>query len=184
VQSPTVADLVERMLTNSDNDIAEALARQVALATHRAATFAGGAAAVVDALSRVGIGGVTLVDGSGLSRLDRVTPATLAALLRLAASADHPELRPILTGLPIAGFTGTMRHRFRDKATLAYDGVVRAKTGTLKDVSSMAGTVVDADGRLLVFAFVSNRTKPVTGRRSPQQALDALVAVVAACGCR
>ncbi|MDQ1680311.1 MAG: hypothetical protein QOI42_1170 [Frankiaceae bacterium] len=184
VQSPPVADLVERMLTNSDNDIAEALARQVALATHRAATFADGAAAVVDALSRVGMGGVTLVDGSGLSRLDRITPATLAALLRLAASADHPELRPILTGLPIAGFTGTMRHRFRDKATLAYDGVVRAKTGTLKDVSSMAGTVVDADGRLLVFAFVSNRTKPVTGRRTPQQALDALIAVVAACGCR
>jgi D-alanyl-D-alanine carboxypeptidase/D-alanyl-D-alanine-endopeptidase (penicillin-binding protein 4) len=184
VRSAPVADLVERMLTNSDNDIAEALARHVALAAHRPGTFAAGASAVVAAVSALGVGGVSLVDGSGLSRQDGATPAALAALLRLAASPDHPELRPVLTGLPIAGFSGTMRRRFRDPATLAFDGVVRAKTGTLKDVNAMAGTVVDADGRLLVFAFVSNRTKPVTGHRSPEQGLDALIAAVAACGCR
>ena len=184
VQSPPIAELVERMLMNSDNDVAEALARHVSLKTGGPGTFAGGGAAVAAAVATLGVPGVLLSDGSGLSTNDRATPAGLAALIRRASDAAHPELRAIINGLPVAGFSGTMRYRFRDKATRAYAGFVHAKTGTLKNVNALAGTVVDHDGRLLVFAFVSNRSKPVVGRKTPTQALDALVAVVAACGCR
>jgi D-alanyl-D-alanine carboxypeptidase/D-alanyl-D-alanine-endopeptidase (penicillin-binding protein 4) len=147
-------------------------------------SFTGAATAVTAVLAGLGITGVTLVDGSGLSRSDRTSPAALAAIVRLAGQADHPELRTLVTGLPIAGFTGTMGHRFIDKGTRAFAGLVRAKTGTLDNVTSLAGTVVDADGRVLVFAFISNRTKPVLGSKDSRQGLDALIAVVAACGCR
>jgi D-alanyl-D-alanine carboxypeptidase/D-alanyl-D-alanine-endopeptidase (penicillin-binding protein 4) len=149
-----------------------------------AGTFAAGAAAVSAAVSDTGIPGVRLVDGSGLSTQDRVTPAALAALLRRATDRAHPELLSLATGLPVAGFSGTMLRRFRDKGTLAYAGLIHAKTGTLKDVTSLAGTVVDRDGRLLVFAFISNRPRPVAAPASPTKGLDALTAVVAACGCR
>jgi D-alanyl-D-alanine carboxypeptidase/D-alanyl-D-alanine-endopeptidase (penicillin-binding protein 4) len=104
--------------------------------------------------------------------------------VRLAVLPAHPELRTLVTGLPIAGFSGTMADRFTAPGTRAYAGLVRAKTGTLNNVTSMAGTVVDRDGRELVFAFVSNRTKAVLGRKDARQGLDALIAVLAACGCR
>jgi D-alanyl-D-alanine carboxypeptidase/D-alanyl-D-alanine-endopeptidase (penicillin-binding protein 4) len=184
VVSPPVAALVERMLTLSDNDIAEALARHVSLKTGGAGTFAAGAAAVSATVANMGIPGAQLVDGSGLSTQDRVTPAALAAILRRATERTHPELLSLATGLPVAGFSGTMLRRFRDKGTLAYAGLVHAKTGTLKNVTSLAGTVVDRDGRLLVFAFISNRSTPVSASQSPTKGLDALIAVVASCGCR
>ncbi|MDQ1723114.1 MAG: hypothetical protein QOG52_142, partial [Frankiaceae bacterium] len=91
VVSPPVSALVERMLTLSDNDIAEALARHVSLKKGGAGSFAAGAAAVSAAVGAIGIPGVRLTDGSGLSTQDRVTPAALAALLRRATDRAHPE---------------------------------------------------------------------------------------------
>ena len=185
VPSPPVKVLVEQMLVHSDNDIAEALARAIAHKTGAPATFPAGGAAVAAAVAAVGVPGLQLVDGSGLSRDDRIAPAALAALVRLATLSAHPELRPVVAGLPVAGFTGTLATHFGGRATHRFAGVVRAKTGTLAGVTSLAGTVVDADGRLLVFAFVSNRpaNSPV-GTRAPADGLDVLVAQVAACGCR
>ncbi|MDX3617482.1 D-alanyl-D-alanine carboxypeptidase, partial [Streptomyces europaeiscabiei] len=79
VSSPPLATLVERMLTNSDNDIAEALARQVALATGEQPSFEGGAAAIKKELKKLELPleGVEFADGSGLSRGNRLTPALL-----------------------------------------------------------------------------------------------------------
>ncbi|MCU1676617.1 MAG: D-alanyl-D-alaninecarboxypeptidase/D-alanyl-D-al anine-endopeptidase, partial [Frankiales bacterium] len=184
VQSPPLTALIDRMLALSDNDIAESLARHVAIQSGAAGSFAAAGPAVAAALEPLGVAGVVLADGSGLSRADRVTPAALASIVRVAAQLAHPELRSLIEGLPISGFTGTMAHRFGDAKTHASAGLVRAKTGTLNNVTSLAGTVVDSDGRLLVFAFISNRSRPVAGPRDPRQGLDALVAVVAACGCR
>lgn len=181
VQSPPLADFVERMLQHSDNDMAEALARQVALAQHQPPTFAGGAAAVRDVLSRLGVSGVDLVDGSGLSVDDRVTVHALAQLLALAASPTHPELRSIVTGLPVAGFSGTLGDRFRTSTGGRGAGMVRAKTGTLAMVSGLAGLVVDADGRELVFATVANDVPDVLGAEA---ALDRVAAALSGCGCR
>ncbi|MFF5156452.1 D-alanyl-D-alanine carboxypeptidase/D-alanyl-D-alanine-endopeptidase [Streptomyces sp. NPDC000348] len=179
VSSPPLAALVERMLTDSDNDLAEALARHTALATGRSADFAGGGAAVTARLKHLGLPlkGVGVKDGSGLDRRDRLTADLLTALLVKAGDPAHPELRPALTGLPVAGFTGTLAGRYTDGAA----GVVRAKTGTLTGVNALAGTVVDKDGRLLAFAFLANAT---TGPAAAQSALDKAATALAACGCR
>nr|WP_229713015.1 D-alanyl-D-alanine carboxypeptidase/D-alanyl-D-alanine-endopeptidase [Streptomyces fuscichromogenes] len=173
VSSPPLSSVVERMLTNSDNDIAEALARQTALASGRPASFAGGAAAIDAQLTKLGLPmtGASFHDGSGLNRDDRLTANLLTALLVKAADADRPGLRAVLTGLPVAGFTGTLTNRYTDGAA----GVVRAKTGTLTGVNTLAGTVVDKDGRLLVFAFLtSNTTNPVEAQAALDTAATAL----------
>jgi D-alanyl-D-alanine carboxypeptidase/D-alanyl-D-alanine-endopeptidase (penicillin-binding protein 4) len=181
VSSPPLSALVERMLTNSDNDIAEALARQVALATGGPASFEGGATAIRAQLKKLELplSGAEFSDGSGLNRADRLTADLLTALLAEAGDPAHPELRPVLTGLPVAGFTGTLSARYTDDATGT--GVVRAKTGTLTGVNTLAGTVVDTDGRLLAFAFLASDTTDPT---SAQTALDHTASALAACGCR
>jgi serine-type D-Ala-D-Ala carboxypeptidase/endopeptidase (penicillin-binding protein 4) len=181
VESPPVAALVGRMLTDSDNDLAEALGRAVATSAGRPASFAGEAAAISVGLDRLGIttDGLRLLDASGLSRLDRVSAATLVGVLRAAVRA--PSLRGLLDGVPVAAATGTLAKRFRAKSTRAGAGVVRAKTGTLAGVNSLAGTAVDADGRLLVFAFFTDRA--IAPSRA-EAALDRLAAILAGCGCR
>ncbi|MFC0601943.1 D-alanyl-D-alanine carboxypeptidase/D-alanyl-D-alanine endopeptidase [Streptomyces palmae] len=181
VHSQPLSALVERMLTASDNDLGEALLRQTAIAARRPADFAGGGRAVTARLKALGLPlkGVRIADGSGLDRADRVPAALLAQVLVRAASPDHPELRPLITGLPVAGFTGTLRGRYAEDGVGR--GVVRAKTGTLTGVNSLAGTVVDADGRLLVFAFMTTGTTDPAGA---QHALDRLASTVANCGCR
>ncbi|MFI5689423.1 D-alanyl-D-alanine carboxypeptidase/D-alanyl-D-alanine-endopeptidase [Streptomyces sp. NPDC051636] len=178
VSSPPLSALVERMLTNSDNDIAEALARQTALATGASPGFDGGATAVAARLKKLGlpVTGAEFHDGSGLDRDDRLTADLLTALLVKAGSPSHPELRPVLTGLPVAGFTGTLTSRYTDGAA----GIVRAKTGTLTGVNTLAGTVVDRDGRLLAFAFLTSDTTDPT---EAQAALDRTATTLAGCGC-
>ncbi|WP_459249588.1 D-alanyl-D-alanine carboxypeptidase/D-alanyl-D-alanine endopeptidase [Streptomyces youssoufiensis] len=181
VRSQPLSSLVERMLTYSDNDIAEALTRHTARATGHPASFAGGRAAVTARLKRLGlpVAGAHLADGSGLDRADKVSAGLLAQLLARAAGPDQPALRPVLTGLPVAGFTGTLRDRYGEESVGR--GVVRAKTGTLFGVNTLAGTVVDADGRLLTFAFLTNGS---TDPAAAQRVLDRLASAVANCGCR
>jgi D-alanyl-D-alanine carboxypeptidase/D-alanyl-D-alanine-endopeptidase (penicillin-binding protein 4) len=84
-------------------------------------------------------------------------------------------------GLPVAGLTGTLADRFTGPGTRRAAGFVRAKTGTLLRVSTLAGTVVDAEGRLLAFAFMSDATRDIDASRI---ALDQAAAALAACGCR
>lgn len=118
--------------------------------------------------------GARLADGSGLDREGRVTATLLTTLLARAADPDRPELRPVLTGLPVAGFSGTLSTRYEDAPGAT--GLVRAKTGTLNRVNSLAGTVVDPQGRLLAFAFLASGS---TSPAAAESALDALAAALA-----
>ncbi|WP_237735775.1 MULTISPECIES: D-alanyl-D-alanine carboxypeptidase/D-alanyl-D-alanine endopeptidase [Streptomyces] len=182
-RSAPLGALVERMLTHSDNDLAEALARQTALAAGEPAGFRGAGRAVRHTLDRLGLPlkGARFADGSGLDRADRVSPELLTRLLTLAADPDRPELRTVLTGLPVARFTGTLGSRYGGERGEPGAGLVRAKTGTLTGVNTLAGTVVDADGRMLAFAFL---TTGATARDAAQQSLDRLASALANCGCR
>ncbi|MFJ2111163.1 MULTISPECIES: D-alanyl-D-alanine carboxypeptidase/D-alanyl-D-alanine-endopeptidase [unclassified Streptomyces] len=175
IHSAPLSALVERTLTESDNDIAESLARQTAIAAGLPASFDGAGRAVQDRLRELGlpVAGARFADGSGLNRADRAGAALLTALLAHAADPAHPELRPVLTGLPIAGFTGTLRARYaREKPAT---GLIRAKTGTLTGVNALAGTVVGANGRLLAFAFMAGSTEAPA---AAQAALDRLSAAL------
>ena len=187
VVSAPVSTLVEHLMTTSDNVLAESLARTVALNRKADPSFAGSAEAVLAALTQSGfdVTGARMADGSGLSTVDAVPATLLAAVLAAAAAPTGPDqgpefLRPIVTGLPVAGGDGTLDDRFGTGAAAAGRGVVRAKTGTLTGVSSLAGVVTDVDGRLLVFALMSNGQSPATVR--PR--LDTIAATLSRCGCR
>jgi D-alanyl-D-alanine carboxypeptidase/D-alanyl-D-alanine-endopeptidase (penicillin-binding protein 4) len=184
VLSPPISRLVEMMLSDSDNMIAEGLARQVALAHRAPASFEGAAGATRDVLAEAGlpVDGYGLVDGSGLSHQNKVSARLLTGLLASAASPDHPELRSIVSGLPVAAYSGTLSDRYHGSGNGgSAAGVVRAKTGTLSGVNSLAGLAVDADGRLLAFAVVADASG--NNALSVQAALDRVAAAIASCGC-
>ncbi|WP_232072767.1 D-alanyl-D-alanine carboxypeptidase/D-alanyl-D-alanine endopeptidase [Phytohabitans flavus] len=185
VESPPVLRLVEIMLVDSDNVVAESLARQVALAKDQPASFAGGAAATKAVLADLGLPAaeITLSDGSGLSRKNRLTPSVLTDVLRLAAGDQHPELAGLMAGLPVAAWSGTLRERYRSPAAknVAGAGVVRAKTGTLTGINAISGVVTTADGRLLAFAVLAD--KVTAGADRAETGLDKITATLAGCGC-
>lgn len=185
VESPPLLNLVELALVHSDNVLAEALARQVALARGEPASYRGAAAAIDDVLAELGLpaGESDLVDGSGLSRADHLTPTLLTDLLALAADPAYPALHGIFGGLPVAGWSGTLADRYRPAQPDAAPGagVVRAKTGTLYQVNAIAGLVVTADGRALAFALLADQV-PVD-QFEAQDALDRIAAALAGCGC-
>ncbi|WP_229706441.1 D-alanyl-D-alanine carboxypeptidase/D-alanyl-D-alanine endopeptidase [Micromonospora sonchi] len=185
VHSPPLIRLVDIMISESDNIVAEALARQVALARDQPASFAGAAAAMTDVLTELGlpVDGMRLADGSGLSRTNRISPVLLTEMLALAASPDRPELGGVFSGLPVGGWSGTLRDRYGSApGTAAGAGVVRAKTGTLTKVHAIAGVVTTAEGRLLTFAVLTDQVAP-DGMEPARAALDRIAAALATCGC-
>lgn len=184
VESPTIGALVARMLTTSDNDIAEALGHLSGAKAAGQGSFAGGARASLATLGDLGVptSGVRLFDASGLARQDLIPPATLTSLLAASASANQPALRGVLTGLPVGGLTGTLDDRFAGPLTGGAAGDVRGKTGTLSGVASLAGVVVDADGRQLAFAVMADEV-PLGGGGAAEAAIDRIAARLAACGC-
>jgi serine-type D-Ala-D-Ala carboxypeptidase/endopeptidase (penicillin-binding protein 4) len=183
VESPPVGDIVEEMLTESENNYAEALAHLTGGALLGKPTFAGGATATEQALGELGVDttGVDLADGSGLSGRNQVPVRVLAEVLTDVVRGSDPELAPIAPGLAVAGLTGTLADRFATAATRPGRGFVHAKTGTLTGVSSLAGTVQDADGRILVFAMIANK---VTSLAQARETMDLIASRLATCGCR
>jgi serine-type D-Ala-D-Ala carboxypeptidase/endopeptidase (penicillin-binding protein 4) len=184
VESPPLTEMVQWMLEESNNVIAENLARHVALATGRPASFAGAAGAVTAVLHRLGVSGeLSLVDGSGLSPDDRIAPAVLVRLITLAAR--HPSLRSVLTGLPVEGFSGTL---MRGASVFGLGGragfgVVRAKTGNLNTVAALAGTVYARNGQLFAFAVMADKV-PAASLGAAATTMVSLASTLAGCGCR
>jgi D-alanyl-D-alanine carboxypeptidase/D-alanyl-D-alanine-endopeptidase (penicillin-binding protein 4) len=185
VTSPPLSAIVGWMLRESNNVIAEDLARQVALHAGAAASFSGAAAAVTRVLRGLGISGILLVDGSGLSPDDRVSPAALTSLVAVAAGAGHAQLRPVVTGMPVAGFSGTLAP---DQSVFGHFagpalGAVRAKTGNLDTVATMAGLAYDRQGQVLAFAFMADQVPPGSLTQAAAE-IDAMATLLAGCGCR
>ncbi len=182
VESATVADLVRRMLTDSDDDIAEALGHLAGGAAVGEPTFAGGARAATQALEALGLdtGGLDLADASGLSRENEIPVRLLGSLLTDVALGTHPVLGTIASGLAVAGLTGTLADRYTSAATKPGRGFVQAKTGTLTGVVALAGIVQDADGRVLVFAMIAN---DVTSIPATRETMDVIASRLATCGC-
>lgn len=181
VRSAPLIDRLGEMMNASDNVMAECIGREVAAAMHRPLSFAGAVDAVTSrlALAHIDTTRATLMDSSGLSLDDRVTAQTLGDVIQAAAGPDQPALRPLLDVLPIAGGSGTLSNRFLDPHTDGKAaGWLRAKTGSLTAVNSLAGVVTDQSGRVLTFAFISNDAGP-TGRT----AIDAVAAKLWSCGC-
>jgi D-alanyl-D-alanine carboxypeptidase/D-alanyl-D-alanine-endopeptidase (penicillin-binding protein 4) len=189
VSSPPLTAIIEQMLVESNNVIAENLARHAAIALGLPATFSGAAAADMTGVRRLGITTpMSLVDGSGLSPDDQIAPETLVRVL--AAAAGRPALRGAVTGLPVAGFTGTLSAGgsvfggIGGVAGGAARGVVRAKTGNLDTVATLAGLVYDKAGALLLFAIMAPQVPDAGQLPQAAAAVDAAAAGLANCGCR
>ncbi len=187
VRSQPMSVLLSQALLNSDNILAEALARQVAIALGGAPSFDGASQATVIALQDLKLDtiGVTLTDGSGLSHKDLAPAALLANVMQLAVTGKVPALRGLLSGLPVAGVSGTLSKddgRFQTPASKAGVGWVRAKTGSVDFTYALVGYVPDVDGRLLVFALNSNGVFSA-GPHQTRPAQDAFAAALRTCGC-
>jgi D-alanyl-D-alanine carboxypeptidase/D-alanyl-D-alanine-endopeptidase (penicillin-binding protein 4) len=152
--SPPLTDIVAEMLRVSDNDTAEMLVKELAhMASKGPGSTAAGVAVVRAVLAKAGLDTTGLVnrDGSGLDRGDRVTCSLLAATVALAGR--HSALAD---GLPVAATSGTLLRRLGGTPAA---GRVRAKTGTLEDVSALAGWVDPKAGTVVqpvCFAFVAD----------------------------
>jgi serine-type D-Ala-D-Ala carboxypeptidase/endopeptidase (penicillin-binding protein 4) len=150
VESAPLSQVVAWMGRVSDNFTAEILLKQLGTSNGQAGTSARGAVVVRAALADAGVplAGLRLVDGSGLSSLDRLTARSLAALLRVAWA--DPNVRPyLLAALPVAGVSGTLSDRMRRPPAR---GNVQAKTGTTSLASALSGYVK----RRYVFSVLQN----------------------------
>lgn len=181
VESAPLGDVVDYLLQHSDNTITEVVGRVVAMDAGLPGSAEGATQAVRAAVERLGVdlSGAVIADCSGLGDGSSLTPRQLADVVRLLADAGHPQLRTAAVGLPVAGLSGTLDDRFLDNAGR---GVVRAKTGSLPDVTSLAGTVVTADDRQLVFALMTDAV-PDGGTYGARIILDDFVGSLAECGC-
>jgi D-alanyl-D-alanine carboxypeptidase/D-alanyl-D-alanine-endopeptidase (penicillin-binding protein 4) len=172
VDSPPLSEILRFMDRESDNFTAELLLKQLGAIEGTPGTSPAGAAYVRTVLSEVGVplAGIRIVDGSGLSLLDRFTARALTAILRAAWASD--DVRPVLfAALPVAGLNGTLAHRMRRPPAR---GNVRAKTGTTAEASALSGFV----RRRYVFSVLQNGS-PVSSfwaRRAQDRFATALAA--------
>jgi len=149
----SVAQIVRLFLKYSNNAIAEGLVKALgAQATGGKGSWQNGVPAMKDALAAAGLSteGMTIVDGSGLSYDNRVSPRQMVAALRLADSSFRfgPEF---VASLPIAAGDGTLEKRAAEAAD-----AVRAKTGLLTRITALSGFAELADGTQVVFSLIAN----------------------------
>lgn len=169
VRSPTIAQLAAATNGPSDNFYAEQLLRGIGARHGAAGTTSAGLAAQRARLAALGIR-PRLADGSGLSRGNRVAPTTVVRLLDvMAARTEGTALR---ASLPLAGSTGTLAGRMRGTAAA---GRCRAKTGTLSNVSALAGWCTTIGKRTVTFAILMNGVSVPAARRRQ----DAILAAIA-----
>jgi D-alanyl-D-alanine carboxypeptidase/D-alanyl-D-alanine-endopeptidase (penicillin-binding protein 4) len=183
VQSLPLDLIVSQVLLHSDNDGAEVLFRQIALAAGASGSITAAQTAMQAKLVSLGLwrDGMEIDDGSGLSRANLATPTVLS--LAVAKGFNDARYRALVDGLPTAAADGTLYARYDDPTTEgAGRGAVRAKTGTLTGVHSLAGFTRTADGGLVVFAFIANDVAPEKALAA-RDWLERTTSVVAACGC-
>ena len=183
VDDNSLAEAVSLMLLISENNVAEILFRQVALARGWPATWSSSASAAREALGELGIATapLRLVDGSGLSGNNRLTARSLTDILDLVVGGDHPELSAILDGLPVAGRSGTLTYRFAAPPASCARGEVMAKTGSLTGVSTLAGVTEGRDGEWKSFAIMVNKAPYGSGSSDTRLAIDTIAAIVHGC---
>lgn len=150
VDSLPLSDIVAEMLTNSDNNTAELLVKELGFATTGVGSREAGLEVIKAKLVEWGIplDALTFVDGSGLDRGNRLTCNTLSALL-----AKDGGFGPVGLGLAIAGRTGTLRDVLGDSLGA---GKLRGKTGTLTGAKSLSGFVPYAADQASAFSLIIN----------------------------
>jgi D-alanyl-D-alanine carboxypeptidase/D-alanyl-D-alanine-endopeptidase (penicillin-binding protein 4) len=178
-ESESLAEIVRRLNKTSNNFVAEQLLKTLGAEVKGApGSWAKGVAAAEEFLAEVGVarGGYVMKNGSGLNDTNRFSARQLVTLLR-AMWSRFPLQAEYLASLPVAGRDGTIRFRMEGSEA---EGRLRAKTGTLENVTSLSGYVETAGHRTLAFAVLVN---DYAGRAaSAVRAVDAIGTALAASG--
>jgi D-alanyl-D-alanine carboxypeptidase/D-alanyl-D-alanine-endopeptidase (penicillin-binding protein 4) len=150
VESVPLDEYLAHVVRMSDSHAAELLVKEIAVGAGRPGTSVDGAAVIAEVVGRLGLPDPApiVVDGSGLALENRATCGVVRALLDVLGPDDVA-----LEGLPVAGETGTLSIRFLESPVT---GRLRAKTGTLNQVTSLAGFVDTTPGVDLTFSFMVN----------------------------
>jgi D-alanyl-D-alanine carboxypeptidase/D-alanyl-D-alanine-endopeptidase (penicillin-binding protein 4) len=160
--SKPLPDLLNEMLKKSDNVIAGALFKKIGqLYTHRPGSWENGRMAVAQILSNkmgVDVSGLRILDGSGLSAANLAKPSQIMQVLNYTYHQDTIN-QAFISALPIAGVDGTLKHRM---GNVAYK--IKAKTGTISGVISLAGYASSIDKEPLAFVIMINGTKSMAWR--------------------
>jgi D-alanyl-D-alanine carboxypeptidase/D-alanyl-D-alanine-endopeptidase (penicillin-binding protein 4) len=188
VSRHSAADAVRIMLRESENNVAEVLFRHVAIAKGQPATWEGARTAAAATLAELGIdtAGLAIVDGSGLSRKDRLTALALANVTRLSSTGDPARFAVMYdaSAMPISGVSGTLDSkygRFTTKHSRCARAEVRAKTGTLFDTIGLSGVTTATDGQQKAFSILVNDRPQRFTALATRQAADGLAATVNGC---
>ncbi|WP_017318158.1 D-alanyl-D-alanine carboxypeptidase/D-alanyl-D-alanine endopeptidase [Mastigocladopsis repens] len=177
VESPPLSELVAQTNINSNNLFAESLLRALAIKktpVENQSSADAGLEVMKTTLTQMGVdsAGYSLVDGSGLSRKDLVSPEALVQTLQ--AMAKSPAALVYRASLPVAARSGTLKNRFQDTPA---EGIVQAKTGSMGGVVSLAGYVNAPRYGRVVFSIMVNQTEQPA--RVVRQAVDEIVVLLA-----
>jgi D-alanyl-D-alanine carboxypeptidase/D-alanyl-D-alanine-endopeptidase (penicillin-binding protein 4) len=170
VRSPSIAALVRQTNHISDNYYAEMLLKGLGARFGDAGSTAAGVAVVKSFQGSLGVSS-TVLDGSGLSRGNAISPRAVGRLLTVARG--RPWFHAFYRSLPLAGRKGTLRKRMRRTAAA---GRCRAKTGTLRGVSGLAGYCKTRSGGRFLFALIMNGVNVYRARAAQDRIAAALAA--------
>jgi len=148
--SPAMPELLHNLESGSDNETSEAIVKELAVHEGRPGTFADGLDVMRKRIAKLGVPaeGLSVADGSGLSSEDKVTCGALTRLLNATGTTGL-----LGKSLSVAGKEGTLTDRFTDPSV---KGRLRAKTGSLNQVTSLSGFADTAGGTDLTFGYVAN----------------------------
>ena len=200
--SKSVSQIIEDTLIISNNQDAEIIARVASLVAENDPSTSAAMELVLKDVEMLGISSVdnVVTDASGLSRSNKISPSDFSELIYKSiknpevvkanrgesskfmvkpAIAITPDPWSVFTGLPTGYGLGTMKKRFDEEGS-AGRGVVRAKTGSLNRVITLAGTITTKDQVFLSFAVLVNR---VEQPQNVREAIDNLLNKLAECNC-
>ena len=170
VESPPLTDIVNTTDVYSDNFFAEMLMKLIGARFGGAGTTAAGAK-VVEAFARGHESGVHAVDGSGLTRSNRASPAAVVGLLKSMRNTTVGD--EFIQDLALAGHEGTVADRMH--GTAAY-GRCRTKTGTIRAVSNLSGYCFNRSGRVIIFSILMASVRDLSLAHLEQDLIAAEVA--------
>lgn len=176
--SAPLIEILEVINQRSHNFFAEQVLRALGRAAGGDGSAESGGRAITELMSRGGVDitGIRVADGSGLSPLNRASAASFIALLQYVQDSPHADL--FMTTLPVAGET----RRFRRMGGTPAAGNLRAKTGTIQNVSALSGYVTAANGERIAFSIIGNDLRSVAQGKHIENTIGTRLAEFARAG--
>lgn len=171
-QSPTLVELIKYLNKNSDNQYAEMVLKAIGLEKKGEGTDKAGISVVKEYAKTLGIDlRGKILDGSGLTRRNQLAPEHFVQLL--TAISKESYFQALYDSLPIAGVDGTLQSRMNNTTAT---GNLRAKTGSMTDVSALSGYVRTKDNELLAYSMLMNGYSTSLSTRQLQDKIGVLLA--------